>query len=316
MMDFLLPLASVLGGVLLLVRGGDRLVLHSAHLAATHRVPKAVVGAVVMGFGTSLPELLVSMDAALLGRPGIALGNLVGSNIANVGLILGVGALVATLHVQRSVIRVDLPLGVLAALFLGLWVGPRLLVSRGTGLGLLAAFAAYLGLALRHTRRHRAVTTPEDAANPSTRRDLLWILGGLVAIGVGAHLLVHGAVGIARLLEVGETVIGLTLVALGTSVPELAATVAAARHGEADLAVGNITGSNLFNILFVLGLTAVVTPIPVAEVMPGRDFPVLAIFSVLLFPLFTDARRISRIQGLILLLGYAGYVLWVWRTRV
>ena len=314
-MDFLLPSAAIAGGILLLLLGGDRLVHHAAHLAVSYRVPKTVVGAVILGFGTSLPELVVSAMAAFEGRPSIAIGNVVGSNIANVGLILGVGAVMVTFHMQRRTIRTDLPLGVLAALFLLIWVGRSDWVSRFDGVLLLFGFALYLWGSLRYARRSRELD--EAAAEPGKNLagDVFRIVLGLVAITAGAQLLIFGAVEIARLLEVSELIIGLTMVALGTSLPELAALIAAARKGEADLALGNIAGSNIFNILFVLGVSAVITPIPVAPVMVERDFPVMAVFSVLAFPLLSRERRIGRTQGYVLLICFLGYVAWVWTWR-
>ncbi|MHC4932625.1 MAG: calcium/sodium antiporter [Planctomycetota bacterium] len=307
------PLVYFAGGMVLLVFAGERLVRHSAHLAVSYRMPKTVVGAVILGFGTSLPELFVSVTAALEGSPGIAIGNVVGSNIANVGLILGTGAFLVTVRVERNIIRTDLPIGILAALFLILYVGPRGEVEHLTGLILLAAFLVYLWLSMRRTKRFRAEQEPDDEIVERTPgRDLLFILLGLAGIGLGAHFLVDGAAEVARLLGVSERVIGVTMVALGTSLPELAALVAAARKGEADLAVGNVAGSNLFNLLFVLGVTAVIHPVPVSQLMVDRDFVVLAVFAVLAFPLLAKGRRIRRIQGFIMLGSYFAYILWTY----
>jgi len=303
-------------GLLLLVQGGDLLVARCVHLAHCFDVPKAVVGAIIIGFGTSMPELFVSLTAAMEGRPGIAIGNVVGSNIANVGLILGIGALASTLHVQRSILRNDLPLGVLAALGLLLWVGPQGVVSRYTGIGLLVLFVLYLMANLRETRRHRSAGLADDAA-PETPdwhpvRDSLGVLGGLIAILAGAHLLVGGATDIALALGISEEIIGLSLVAVGTSLPELAAIIAAIRNGETDLAVGNVAGSNLFNLLFVLAITAVVKPVPVSARVADVDFAVLAVFAVLAFPLLSRSRRIGRIQGGVMVVAYGVYIARMW----
>jgi cation:H+ antiporter len=316
----LVPILLFLGGVALLVAAGDLLVAKAAHLARTYGVPKVVVGAIVIGFGTSLPELFVSVNAALKGSPGLALGNIIGSNIANVGLILGLGAFLATLHVQRSVIRADLPLGVLAALFLLLWAGPNAEISRLTGGILLAGFAFYLRVSLTATRVHRATldtdvlrTIPETDRRPGG--DFLWILLGLGGISLGSELLVRGGVEIAGALGVDDRIIGISLVAFGTSLPELAAMWAAARKGETDLAVGNIAGSNLFNLLFVLGTTALIKPIELTEITITRDLPVLAIFSVLAFPMFARERRLGKRQGALLLVCYVAYIALTWSMR-
>ena len=313
-MDYLWPVASIAGGVLLLLVGGELLVRHAVHLAVSYRVPKTIVGAVILGFGTSLPELLVSLTAAVDGLPGIAIGNVVGSNIANVGLILGLGAFMVTLHVQRRVLRIDLPLGVLAALVLLIWAGPELMVSRSLGIALLIGFGGYMWLSLSHTRKYRAVTAiaPEDQVEKTLRTDLFYSVVGLALIVAGALVLVGGAEKLARLMGVSERVIGISMVALSTSLPELAACYAAARKGETDLIVGNIAGSNLFNLLFVLGVTATIHPIPVESIMHTRDFPILAGFAILAFPLMSRARRIHKTQGLVLLSAYVAYMVWTW----
>jgi len=312
-MEYLLPITAVVGGIVLLVAGGDWLVIHAAHLATAHRVPKTVVGAVVIGFGTSLPELVVSLLAAWKGSPGIAIGNVVGSNIANIGLILGIAALLAPLYMPRRVLRWDLPIGLLAIVLLLFAVGRSGEISRVDGLVLLGGFTVYLWGSIRFTRATRRADAPEGDPAKGTGRDLLWIAVGIVTIAVGAQLLVWGAEELAELLDKSGLVIGLTVVALGTSLPELAALLAAVRHKEADLALGNIAGSNLFNLLFILGLTATVhPPIPVRDEMIQRDFPVAAILSVLAFPIFSRARRVGRWQGALLLACYAGFIYWVW----
>jgi cation:H+ antiporter len=311
--DLVLSLTGLGVGLLLLIAGGDLLVARCAHLARSFSVPKTIVGAVVIGFGTSLPELFVSLTAALNGSPGIALGNVVGSNIANVGLILGLGALLGTLHVQRNITRSDLPLGVLTALLLILWLGPTGEIGRVGGAALLGVFVLYLATHFVATRRHQAADDGEERVTWHPVKDTLGMIGGLVAILVGARLLVGGAVDIARVLAVDEEIIGLSLVAIGTSLPELAAIVAAVRHNETDLAVGNVAGSNLFNLLFVLGTTAAVSPVPVPASME-TNFLVLAIFSVLAFPLLSRSRRIGKVQGLLMLAAYVGYIGWLWNA--
>ncbi|MHC4547824.1 MAG: calcium/sodium antiporter [Planctomycetota bacterium] len=314
MTDYLLSIAAIGGGILCLFFGGDRLVARAAHLAVSHRVPKTVVGAIILGFGTSLPELFVSVTAALEHSPEIAIGNVVGSNIANIGLILGTGAVLVGFRMQPRVIRWDLPFGLGAILLLMIGVGPDRPLSRPIGLVLLAAFTLYLWGSFRYARASRRANDSTETSGVTTGRDLLWIVVGLVAITVGSELLVRGAQRMAELLEVPELIIGLTMVALGTSLPELAALLAAVRRNEADLALGNIAGSNLFNILFILGTTAVITEIPVASVMVKRDFPVVALMSVLAFPFLWRARRVGRRQGTLLLACFVGYVclVWVW----
>ena len=314
-MEYLKAAGAILAGIVLLVKAGDRLVHHAAAIAVARGVPKAIVGAVIIGFGTSLPEFFVSLAAALEGQPDIAIANVVGSNIANVGMILGIGALLVSLPVQRSVLRTDLPIGVLATLLLLIWVGPAGAVSRAAGGAMLAGSAVYLALAMRMPRRFRDEAAAVEGEGGGAGGAALWILVGLVGLALGAHLLVYGAVGLARLLDVPERVIGLTVVAFGTSLPELAAMVAAARRREVELAVGNIAGSNLFNLLFILGMTAVIKPIDVAPLMVERDFPAVAVFSVLAFPLLSRERRILRGQGVLLVVAFLAYVAWTWLRK-
>ncbi len=311
-MDHAYAILAVVAGLVLLVKAGDVLVVHAVALATGYRLPKVVIGAIILGFGTSLPELGVSLDSAIRGQPVFALGNVVGSNIANVGLILGIGALLTSLRVERRVIRSDLPFGVLAALFLLLWVGPAGQVSRTAGVILLTAFVLYLWSSLRYTRNYQGALVQEASAKPKPLRHSLFILLGLVGIGLGAEGLVWGARTIAEDFGVSKRVIGVGMMAVGTSLPELATTLAAARKGEADLAVGNIAGSNLFNLLFVLGTTAVIRPIPVESAMVAVDFPVMVVFAVLAFPLLVADRRIGRRQGIILLAAYAVYITNLW----
>jgi len=313
MSDYGLPVAAIVGGLLLLVKGGDGLVKHAAHLAASYRVPKIVVGAVIIGFGTSLPELVVSVLAAVEKSPAIAIGNVVGSNIANTALIFGLGAALAGLHVGSRVLRMDLPLAVLAALFLLFIPGRTGEVSRLEGVVLLAGFALYIGSTLGFALRNRVDVGVELVVARSPAADLAWISLGLLAVVGGAHLLVNGAVDIARLAGVSELTIGLSVVAVGTSLPELAALLAAMRRGEGDLAVGNIFGSNVFNMGLVLGTTAVIRPVPVEPVMVDLDLPVLAALCLLAYPIFSRERRVGRLHGALLLGCYALY--WTWRAR-
>jgi len=305
------PLMLLAGGVLLWV-GGDKLVEHAAHLARSFRVPKHVVGAVVLGFGTSLPELLVCLSAAFTGRPGIAMGNVVGSNIANVGLILGLAAVMAPVVVEPKLMRLDLPLALLGGVALAFVFHPDGgELGRTAGLALLAGFALYLWLSLSAARAHRRAT--QDEAPPperNTGRDAAWVVGGLVLVAVGAQLFVEGAVGVADLLGVPPEVVGLSLVAVGTSLPELVTTVQAARQGHPELAVGNVAGSNVFNLFLVLGATGTVAPLRVSADM-ASDAIVMSAFGLLAFPILGRFVRVPRAQGVLLLVLYGGYVTWL-----
>ena len=312
MTEYLGPGLRVVGGIILLFVSGEGLVIHAARLAERLRVPKVFVGAVVLGFGTSLPELFVSLTDAFTDDPGIAIGNVVGSNMANIGLILGLGAVLARFHLQARVVRVDLPFALMASIFLWAHCTATAGVTRIAGVVLLCAFVVYLVGSVRFAHGSREAYTEKHKEGPHPVRDVLWILGGLGGIVVGAWLLVHGAEKIARLAGVSELFVGLTVVALGTSLPELATLLAAVRRGEGDLAVGNVAGSNIFNLLFVLGVTATVRPMDVEPLMLTRDLPALAFFGVLAFPILSKERRIGRFHGFLLLLAYGGY--WTWRS--
>ena len=308
---YLLPFAMVLGGGALLWWGGDKLVEHAAQLAKSFRVPKHVVGAVILGFGTSLPELLVCVMAAHAGEPGIAMGNVVGSNIANVGLILGVAAVMAPVLVEPKLLRLDLPTALLASIGVAVAFYPDGgELGRLAGAAFLAVFAVYLTVSLVAARQHRRATRDEPPPERHPGRDAAWILVALGLVAGGARLFVVGATGVAEALGVPAEVIGLSLVAVGTSLPELVTTLQAARQGHPELAIGNVAGSNVFNLLLVLGATGVVHPIPVSGRMSTDTF-VMVGFAVLAFPLLGRGVRIPRLHGVLLLGLYAGYMAWL-----
>ena len=283
--------------------GGDWLVRGASGVAQAFRVPPLVIGLVLVGFGTSTPELLVSLNAALAGQPGIAVGNVVGSCIANLMLILGVAAALGTIPAPFRNLARDLGWMVAAAAIpvLMFWDGT---VSRVEGLALVGLLALYLVLALR---RPGAVAAP-DTDVPSLPRSALVAAAGLVAVLVGAHLLVGSASEIARAFGVSEAVIGLTVIAIGTSLPELATTIAAAMRGQRDIALGNVIGSNIFNVFGILGVTALVVPVPVAPRFLAADLPVLVFASLALFALVALAGRIPRAAGFAAIAAYAAYV--------
>jgi cation:H+ antiporter len=296
----------MLGGLVLLLGGGESLVRGGVAFATRMRLPMAVVGAMVLGFGTSMPELLTSLSAALAGAPGIAVGNVLGSNIANILLILGLSAVIAGVTAETATAEDRVWLLVATVLGLAvLVVSP--VIGRGQGAILLAALALYIWRAL--SRDSGMEPVPRIEGVPGWRIAGLIVLG-LGALMVGAWLLVTGGTGIARALGVTETVIGLTVVAVGTSLPELSTSIVAARRGAAGLALGNILGSNVFNVLAILGLTAVIVPIPVP---PGLTATDLAFFagSALALLIFLFFGRIGRAGGLLLLSLYGGFVTWL-----
>jgi cation:H+ antiporter len=301
-----MDLILVFGGLALLLGGGESLVRGGVALATRLRLPMAVVGAVVLGFGTSTPELLTSLSAALAGAPGIAIGNVLGSNIANILLILGLAAVIAPVPAAAAGPEDRAWLAVATMLGLAV-IGFGAIVGRVEGLILLAALGVYIWRALA---RDDAMEAVPAGRGMGAGRIAVFLVGGLATLIAGAWLLVEGATGIARALGLSETVIGLTVVAVGTSLPELATSVIAARRGEAGLALGNILGSNVFNILAILGLTAALVPIPVPSALSGVDLVAVAGSAALLLVLLATG-RIGRGAGAGFLLIYAGYTGWL-----
>jgi cation:H+ antiporter len=302
---------AVLAGIALLYLGAEGLVRGSASLALRLGMAPLVIGLTVVAFGTSMPELVVSVGAALEGQGGLAVGNVVGSNIGNIGLILGISALIAPLAVHARIIRLDLPLLVLVSAGMAVLLGDGR-VERVEGALLAAGLLGYVGFTLYAARRDGTPVGAEPdgivpAPHSSSALDAGLIVGGLALLVLGARLLVSGAVTIASAAGVEEAVIGLTVVAIGTSLPELATSVVAALKGEGDIAVGNVVGSNLFNLLGILGVTALVRPLAA----PGIGMVDLAVMlgaAVLLVPLMWTGRRVSRAEGGFLLAGYTAYV--------
>ena len=316
----MLDAASIIGGLLLLVVGGELIVRGASRLALRLRLSPVVIGLTVVAFGTSSPELAVSVGATLGGSPDVAVGNVVGSNIYNILLILGLAALLRRLVVRQQLVHFDVPLVIAASVLL--WV----LVLDGTlstaeGAVLVGLLVGYIAISLRIGRRTSdpaaaeatRLTPPEPPAG-SRRRDALVMLAGLVALVAGSQLLVGGATSLARTLGVPELVIGLTVVAIGTSLPELVTTVVATLRGQQDIAVGNVMGSNLFNILAILGLTALIAPngIPVAEQVRAFDLPVMTAVAVACLPLLFTGYELRRWEGGLFVTYaalYTGYVL-------
>ncbi|ARU00996.1 calcium/sodium antiporter [Yoonia vestfoldensis] len=293
----------LIGGLLGLFLGGDWLVKGASGLALRFGVAPMIVGAVVVGFGTSTPELLVSLNAALGGQPGIAIGNVIGSNIANILLVLGTAAVIGPLVLTFAEFRKDLlwMAGAVLILPYAFWSGEVSLVE---GLVLVGALAVYLVISLKGSRGE-----VEDIDAPAN----LWAnigltLLGLGAVVLGAHYLVQSASIIARDFGISEAMIGLSIVAIGTSLPELATTVMAAIRGERDIALGNIVGSNIFNILAILGITAVVTPVPVDARFMAVDTPVVIAITLALLALVYFVGRMNRLVGGAMLAGYVAYI--------
>lgn len=313
-------LIMVLLGLVGLYFGGEWLVTGSSRLARSFGIPALVVGLTVVAFGTSTPEMLVSLQAALQGSSDISIGNVVGSNIANIGLILGLAALLHPVTVRVEMLRREIPI-MIAVSVLGFILLLDGEINRLDGVILLAAFGGFLWVTLREAQRERKsdkVFAAEEAELEAEEEPVilperrLFELGrlilGLVVLMVGARLTVDGAVALAREVGISELVIGITLVAVGTSLPELATSVIAALKKQSDIAIGNVVGSNIFNIVFILGVTSVITPIPVADNIRQFDGLVMIAFAVIVFPL---AMRLTleRREAIIFLASYAAFII-------
>ncbi len=309
-------------GFVLLIGGAEGLVRGASRLAAGMGVPPLVVGLTVIAFGTSAPELAVSVGGTLSGNSGVAVGNVVGSNIMNVLLVLGGSAIIAPLMVKDQLVRLDVPLMIVASL--GVWLmAANGVVGRYEGMILFAALLVYLLVVYQSVRRGKAAAVTvevgegEDPSSLSAGiviKSLALLLLGLLGLAVGARWLVDGAVVAAERAGVSELVIGLTVVAIGTSLPEIATSLLAAFRGQRDLAVGNVVGSNLFNLLCVLGLTAAVSPegVAVERAAVAFDLPVMTAVAFVCLPIFVTGGRVSRGEGLLLVgyfIAYLGYVL-------
>lgn len=316
----LLPVLAVIGGLILLVWSAERFVGGAAATSAKLGLSPLLIGMLVIGFGTSAPELTVSALAASQGNPGLALGNAYGSNIANIGLILGLVALISPLAVHSSVVRRELPvLGVatlasavmmLGGVF-GRWEGTLLLV----GLAAFMAFSVISSMRTPQPAEEDALAgdamAEVESQDMTLKQGILWTLVGLVLLVVSSRVLVWGAVDIAQALGVSDLIIGLTVVAVGTSLPELASALSALRRNEHDLVLGNVVGSNLFNTLGVVGIAALISPIDVDQEVLLRDWSLMAAMTILMavFAMGWKGRegRINRLEGAALLAMFIGY---------
>lgn len=313
-MTELLPFLYLVVGLVLLSGGADYLIRGAVAIAASLNISPLVVGLTVVALGTSLPELVVCVRAAMEGAPGIAVGNVVGSNIANILLILGAGALIFPITANRNHFLRDsaIMLGA-TAIFVGLSLtGTFTFVPGAVMLILLLAFLVFSYIQGKKHGIEELGLIDLGEAEPETVvpmvKATIWVIGGLVGVALGAELLVNGATTIARGLGVSEEVIGLTMVAVGTSLPELAAVLAAARKRHTDIVVGNVMGSNIFNILGVMGTTAMVADVPVTAQILNFDIWVMLGVSILLVPFMLTGNALSRREGFTCLIVYVAYI--------
>lgn len=299
---------QILGGFAGLLIGGELLVRGASAIAVRLGISPLVVGVVIVGFGTSAPELVTCVRAALGNAPGIAVGNIVGSNIANILLILGVAAALRPFAVERNAVVRDGSIVIASAI--AFWFAAMMgVIPRWVGGIFVLALVAYLTFTIVHDRRDGAgIEDVPGKDSGSLGLQILFVILGLAFVVGGAEFLVSGAVEFARLAMVSEEVIGLTMVAVGTSLPELATTVVAAMKRQSAIALGNILGSNVYNTVGIGGITALVQPMPVSGAMVAFDIPLMLIISILLVVIVATGKRVTRTEGIILLALYIGYI--------
>ncbi len=314
---------AIVVGLILLVWSADKFVEGAASSARHFGMSPLLIGIVIVGFGTSAPEMLVSASSAMKGASGIALGNAYGSNITNIALILGVTALIKPIIVASEVIKKELPILILITLVSAYFLMDAQ-VTRLEAVLLLVIFAIYMAwtiwLALQSKNDTLAQTESLNEEKFPIKKALFWVVVGLLFLMASSQLLVWGAVEIAKYFGVSDLVIGLTIVAVGTSLPELASSIIAARKGESDLALGNIVGSNLFNALAVVGIAGVIEPMQVEAEVFSRDMLVMLAVTILLFFFAFSFRkrpgRINRVEGCVLFMCYVAYTLYLLKTAV
>ena len=304
----LLNIAYILLGFVLLIKGGDYLVEGAVAIAQRAKLSKMVIGMTVVGFGTSMPELLVSAQSALVGNSGIAIGNVVGSNIANIALILGVSSLIAPIASSRVTLRIDHPFMLLSAvLFVAIAMTGS--IERWAGIIFVLMLVGFVWYQVVASRKAMKQQEEEPTEEPMTLwKAMLIVVASFGAMVFGADKLIEGASNIASALGVSDRIIGLTIVAVGTSLPELFASVMASIKGESDMAIGNIIGSVTFNILSVIGFSAIICPIKDSNVGFGFDYLAMLLVAVILWVFLRTHRKIVRWEGLVLTLFYIAYM--------
>jgi cation:H+ antiporter len=306
-----------MSGLGVLYLGAEWLVKGSASLALHYGIRPLVVGITVVALGTSMPEFVVNVFAAYTGEDSLALGNIVGSNICNIALILGMTAVVIPLVVPRATLKKEYPImmGVLLAFYAVALDG---IIGRVDGMILVSGLVGFFVFLIYDARRHSQVTvkndhghSDEERSESDTTNRFLLMVGGIVLLAAGARAMVYAAVNVAEEFGIDPVVVGLTVVAIGTSLPELAASVVSALKQEADISLGNILGSNLLNVLFVVGIIALFQPLQVEQISLDVHFPVMIAFGLVLFPIAWTKFQITRMEGGFLLAGFAGYILFL-----
>lgn len=313
-------LITLISGLILLIWSADRFIDGSVSVANHLGIPSLLVGMVIVGFGTSAPEMFVSALASFQNNPGIALGNAYGSNIVNIGLILGITALINPIRVNSTLLRKELPILTIVTILSGFLIHD-LRLSLSDSIILLMVFSGLISWTIYQGMKRKSDTLAAEIETASVIRPLpigwavFWLFSGLLLLIVSSRLLVWGAIEFAHIFGISDMVIGLTIVAIGTSLPELASSVTAARKKEHDIALGNILGSNLFNTLAVVGIAGVIHPFELEHEIISRDMLIMGILTILLFATGYGFRsrhgRISRVEGAALLIVYLIYTAWL-----
>ena len=318
----IIPVLYLIVGFVLLVKGADFFVEGASSIAKRMHIPTIVIGLTIVAFGTSAPELAVSLSAAIKGSNDIAIGNVVGSNIFNLLVVIGVSAMISPLTVKRSMIKKDYPLSIFAAVLLGVLCLDSVLfhtkettLGRMDGVSLLVCFVFFMYITVREGLRGRKDAKKEhedEVENMSfpIGKSIVLLVVGLAGIVFGGDLSVEGAKEIARAFGLSEALIGLTIVAIGTSLPELVTSIVAAKKGESDIALGNVVGSNLFNIFFILGCSATILPMHVSGTYI-YDIGLLIIVSVLAFIPIAKSKKVGRVMGGVMTLAYVAYTVYL-----
>jgi len=318
----LLPVLAILLGFVLLIWSADKFVLGASNTARNFSISPLVVGIVIVGLGTSAPEMLVSSMAALENKTGLSIGNALGSNITNIGLMLGLTAIFYPLQIHSKILKREMPV-LLATMLLTLFLLWDQYLGFIDGVILISLLFAMLAYMVYEAKRHNKGDVPQEILDEmpeevSKKSAIVWLIVGMALLIAASRILVWGAVEVAQFFNVSDLIIGLTIVAIGTSLPELATTLAAARKKEFDLAVGNIIGSNIFNLLAVVSLAGLIRPSHFDRVVLTRDFPVMFALTVTLL-LFSIAWKkgktgtLGRLEGGLLLLGYISYMFWLYK---
>lgn len=313
---FILSVLKLVIGFILLVKGADLFVDGSSSVAKKFGIPSVVIGLTIVAFGTSAPELAVSMSAALKGSNDIAIGNVVGSNIFNTLVVLGASAALTPIAVEKGIIKKDYPLSIFAAVLLAvlsldvIFGKDAMTISRVDGIILLVCFAFFLYSTIKSALSGKTEVEEEEIKNIPIWKSLVFIGIGLAGIVWGGDLSVEGAKAIARFFGLSEALIGLTIVAFGTSLPELVTSVIAAKKGESDIAVGNVVGSNIFNIFLIIGASATILPMNVSS---SYVFDMAALVATMVIPFIVIAKtkKVSRAQGLIMIAAYVAYTIYL-----